>query len=54
MSNFASIITVGREIVDLRLDSIRNLAVNCTCLQGFLVFRVFGGGTGHGIGSLLL
>ncbi|KAJ4868131.1 Tubulin alpha-6 chain [Raphanus sativus] len=42
------------EIVDLCLDRIRKLADNCTGLQGFLVFNAVGGGTGSGLGSLLL
>ncbi|KAG0504330.1 hypothetical protein M758_1G323400 [Ceratodon purpureus] len=46
--------TVGKEIVDLCLDKIRKLADNCTGLQGFLVFHAVGGGTGSGLGSLLL
>lgn len=32
----------------------RKLADNCTGLQGFLVFNAVGGGTGSGLGSLLL
>jgi tubulin alpha len=40
--------------VDLCLDRIRKLADNCTGLQGFLVFHAVGGGTGSGLGSLLL
>ncbi|KAG6750755.1 hypothetical protein POTOM_045265 [Populus tomentosa] len=46
--------TVGREIVELCLDRVRKLADNCTGLQGFLVFNAVGGGTGSGLGSLLL
>ncbi|MFQ6670470.1 hypothetical protein Gotur_035373 [Gossypium turneri] len=46
--------TVIDEIVDLCLDRIRKLADNCTGLQGFLVFNAVGGGTGSGLGSLLL
>ena len=46
--------TVGKEIVDLVLDRIRKLADNCTGLQGFVVFNAVGGGTGSGLGSLLL
>ncbi|KAM5558971.1 hypothetical protein ABKV19_020564 [Rosa sericea] len=42
--------TIGKEIV----DRIRKLADNCTGLQGFLVFHAVGGGTGSGLGSLLL
>lgn len=45
---------VGREIVELCLERIRKLADNCTGLQGFLVFNAVGGGTGSGLGSLLL
>jgi Tubulin/FtsZ family, GTPase domain len=44
----------AQEIVDLCLDRIRKLADNCTGLQGFLVFNAVGGGTGSGLGSLLL
>ncbi|XP_045809646.1 tubulin alpha-2 chain-like isoform X4 [Trifolium pratense] len=46
--------SVGREIVELCLDRIRELADSCTGLQGFLVFNAVGGGTGSGLGSLLL
>ncbi|KAL8201581.1 hypothetical protein R6Q57_010728 [Mikania cordata] len=46
--------TVGKEIVDLCLDRVRKLADNCTGLQGFMVFNAVGGGTGSGLGSLLL
>lgn len=45
---------MGREIVDSCLDRVRKLADNCTGLQGFLVFNAVGGGTGSGLGSLLL
>ena len=40
--------------MDSVLDRIRKLADNCTGLQGFLVFHATGGGTGSGLGSLLL
>ncbi|KAJ6833308.1 tubulin alpha chain-like [Iris pallida] len=46
--------TIGKEIVDLCLDRIWKLADNCTGLKGFLVFHAIGGGTGSGLGSLLL
>jgi len=46
--------TIGKEIVDLVLDRVRKLADNCTGLQGFLVYHATGGGTGSGLGSLLL
>ena len=38
----------------LALDRVRKVADNCTGLQGFLVFNAVGGGTGSGLGSLLL
>ncbi|KAG0727718.1 Tubulin alpha-2 chain [Chionoecetes opilio] len=46
--------TIGKEVVDLVLDRIRKLAEQCTGLQGFLIFRSFGGGTGSGFASLLM
>jgi tubulin alpha len=46
--------TIGKEIVDLCLDRIRKLSDACTGLQGFLVFSSVGGGTGSGLGALLL
>jgi tubulin alpha len=33
---------------------VRKLADNCTGLQGFMIFHATGGGTGSGLGSLLL
>merc|ERR1719182_417604 len=46
--------TIGKEIVDLVLDRLRKLADNCTGLQGFLVYNACGGGTGSGLGCLML
>ncbi|POM65036.1 Tubulin alpha chain, partial [Phytophthora palmivora] len=46
--------TIGKEVVDLVLDRVRKLADACTGLQGFMVFNAVGGGTGSGLGSLLL
>jgi len=46
--------TVGKEIVDLVLDKIRKLADQCSGLQGFILFHAVGGGTGSGLGALLL
>ncbi|KAJ7540813.1 hypothetical protein O6H91_10G035800 [Diphasiastrum complanatum] len=46
--------TVGKDVVDLCLDRVRKLAENCFGLQGFMVFNAVGGGTGSGLGSLLL
>merc|ERR1712091_326998 len=45
---------IGKEIVDLVLDRIRKLADNCTGLQGFMIFNAAGGGTGSGLGCLIL
>uniref|UniRef100_A0A3Q2HWX0 Tubulin alpha chain n=1 Tax=Equus caballus TaxID=9796 RepID=A0A3Q2HWX0_HORSE len=46
--------SVGSEIIDLVLERIRKLAKQCSGLQGFLIFRSFGGGTGSGFTSLLM
>jgi len=46
--------TVGKNLVDTALDRIRRLAEACKGLQGFLIFHAVGGGTGSGLGSLLL
>ena len=53
-ADVACVFILEQEIVDLCLDRIRKLADNCTGLQGFLVFNAVGGGTGSGLGSLLL
>ncbi|KAL9683379.1 hypothetical protein QQ045_015200 [Rhodiola kirilowii] len=36
------------------MDSIRKEAENCDCLQGFQVCHSLGGGTGSGMGTLLI
>lgn len=36
------------------MDKIRRLADNCNGLQGFFTFHSFGGGTGSGLGALIL
>ena len=46
--------TVGKEIIEVTMERIRKLSENCSGLQGFLVFHSVGGGTGSGLGSLLL
>jgi tubulin alpha len=54
-NNFArGYYTIGKEIVDVVLDRVRKLVDNCSSLQGFMVFNAVGGGTGSGLGSLLL
>lgn len=46
--------TVGRELLDDILDRIRRMADQCDGLQGFLFTHSLGGGTGSGLGLLLL
>ncbi|CAH0404145.1 unnamed protein product [Chilo suppressalis] len=46
--------TEGAELVDSVLDVIRKEAENCDCLQGFQLTHSLGGGTGSGMGTLLL
>ncbi|KAJ9596190.1 hypothetical protein L9F63_027188 [Diploptera punctata] len=54
-NNFArGYCTVGREMVDLCLDRVRKVCDECNHLQGFILFRAFGGGTCSGFGALLL
>ena len=54
-SNFSrSNYTIDKGIIDLGLDRIRNLADQCTGLQGFLVFNDFGGGASSDLVSYLL
>ena len=44
---------LGRKKIDETMDIVRKLAEHCSLLQGFLIFRSFGGGTGSGFTSLL-
>ncbi|KAJ0183541.1 hypothetical protein K1T71_001517 [Dendrolimus kikuchii] len=54
-SNFArGYFGVGREMIDLALNRIRLVAEDCQFLQGFIIIRSFGGGTGSGFTALLL
>jgi len=46
--------TIGKDIIDSVLDKVRKMSDNCSALQGFLIFHSTGGGTGSGLGSLLL
>lgn len=41
-------------MIDLFLEKIRKQADQCTDLEGFLIYNSVGGGTGSGLGSLLL
>lgn len=46
--------SVGKRIIDLTVNKIRNLADDCSNLQGFMIFHSLGGGSGSGFSSLLL
>lgn len=46
--------TIGKEQIDNVMDRVRRLCDNCSGLQGFFVFHSFGGGTGSGLGALIL
>uniref|UniRef100_A0A2H1VXQ4 Tubulin beta chain n=1 Tax=Spodoptera frugiperda TaxID=7108 RepID=A0A2H1VXQ4_SPOFR len=46
--------TEGAELVDAVMDVIRKEAEGCDCLQGFQLTHSLGGGTGSGMGTLLL
>ena len=44
----------GAELVDSVLDVVRKEAESCDCLQGFQLTHSLGGGTGSGMGTLLI
>ncbi|KAK9485567.1 Tubulin/FtsZ, GTPase domain-containing protein [Lipomyces starkeyi] len=46
--------TEGAELVDSVLDVVRREAEGCDCLQGFQITHSLGGGTGAGMGTLLI
>ncbi|XP_071530620.1 tubulin beta-4B chain-like isoform X1 [Panulirus ornatus] len=46
--------TEGAELVDNVLEGIRKESENCDCLQGFQLAHSLGGGTGSGMGTLLV
>ncbi|XP_004687134.1 PREDICTED: tubulin beta-1 chain [Condylura cristata] len=46
--------TEGAELADAVLDVVRKEAESCDCLQGFQAVHSLGGGTGSGMGTLLL
>jgi len=46
--------TEGAELIDNVLDVVRKEAEACDCLQGFQIAHSLGGGTGSGMGTLLL
>merc|ERR1719346_196869 len=46
--------TVGKEMMDVVNDRVRKLVDNCENPQGFIVTHAVGGGTGSGMGMLIL
>lgn len=46
--------TEGAELVDHVLDAVRREAESCDSLQGFQITHSLGGGTGSGMGTLLI
>lgn len=46
--------TEGAEIADVAMDVARRQAEACDCLQGFQLCHAAGGGTGAGLGTLIL
>jgi len=46
--------TEGAELIEQVLDVVRKEAENCDCMQGFQVTHSLGGGTGSGMGTLLI
>jgi len=46
--------TEGAELVDQVMEVVRKEAEGCDCLQGFQIAHSLGGGTGSGMGTLLL
>jgi tubulin alpha len=46
--------TVGKEIIDKVNDRLRKLVDNCENVQGFVINHSVGGGTGSGLGALIL
>jgi len=46
--------TEGAELIDSVMDVVRKEAEACDCLQGFQITHSLGGGTGSGMGTLLI
>ena len=53
-SNYGRGFNLGREIRDEMIEAVRREAEDCDSLQGFYLFRSLGGGTGSGLGSMLV
>ena len=48
------LLLAGAELVDSVLDVVRKESESCDCLQGFQLTHSLGGGTGSGMGTLLI
>ena len=46
--------TVGKEMIDKVNDRLRKMVDNCDNVQGFVINHSVGGGTGSGLGALIL
>ena len=46
--------TEGADLIDTVIDVVRKEAEHCDCLQGFQLTHSLGGGTGSGMGTLLI
>ena len=46
--------TEGAELIDSVIDVVRKESEQCDCLQGFQIAHSLGGGTGSGMGTLLI
>lgn len=46
--------TEGAELIDIVMESVRKEAEGCDALQGFQITHSLGGGTGSGMGTLLI
>lgn len=54
-NNFArGFYTVGKEMIDIVNERVRKLVDNCENMQGFIMQHAIGGGTGSGLGALIL
>ena len=51
---FQGFYTEGAELVDSILEIVRRQTESCDALQGFQMLHSLGGGTGAGLGSLML
>ena len=46
--------TEGADLIESVMDVVRKEAESCDCLQGFQITHSLGGGTGSGLGTLLI